>query len=66
MSDPEPDSIFRERLLRVVSKDDFDRAMRAKGRQLDALGRKYDVFRTGIPLPGFDGFKVDGSEEDDT
>ncbi|MCJ2048617.1 hypothetical protein [Methylobacterium sp. J-070] len=45
--------------MREVSQDDRDRVQRAQGKQLDAIGRKYDVFRTGVPLPGFDGFKDD-------
>ncbi|MCJ2093973.1 MULTISPECIES: hypothetical protein [unclassified Methylobacterium] len=59
MSDPETDDLFRERLLREVIEEDRDRVMRAQGKQLDAIGRKYDVFRTGVPLDGFDGFKDD-------
>ncbi len=59
MSDPEPDELFRARLLRVV--DDADRhvAQVGVGAQLDRLGRKYDVYRTGVPLKGFDGFRDD-------
>lgn len=57
MSEPEPDVVFRERLLREVDERDRDAAMKATGKQLDALGRKYDVFRTGVPLEGFDGFE---------
>jgi hypothetical protein len=28
---------------------------------LDAIGRKYDRFRTGVPLKDLDGFKGDRS-----
>jgi hypothetical protein len=52
MSDPEPDSAFRERLLRVVAEKDRLLAMVASGDDLDQLGRKYDRFRTGVPLRG--------------
>lgn len=64
MSDPEPDTDFRERLLREVPDGDRDLVIRASGRRLDALGRKYDVYRTGVPLDGFDGFE-DGVTEGD-
>jgi hypothetical protein len=64
MSDPEHDADFRERLLREVPEGDRDLVIGASGKQLDALGRKYDVYRTGVPLDGFDGFE-DGSTEDD-
>lgn len=57
MSDPEPDAVFRERLLREAAPEDRDRVGTAQGKELDALGRKYDVFRTGVPLDGFDGFE---------
>ncbi|MDN3574853.1 hypothetical protein [Methylobacterium longum] len=53
MSDPEPDDIFRERLLRVVAENDRHTALFARGSTLDLLGRKYDRFRTGVPLKGF-------------
>jgi hypothetical protein len=59
MSDPEPDSVFRERLLRVVAEKDRTSALVMSGANLDALGRKYGLFRTGVPLKGFDGFKDD-------
>jgi hypothetical protein len=65
MSDPEPDADFRERLLREVPDSDRDRVIGASGKQLDALGRKYDVYRTGVPLDGFDGFEDGGSDDDD-
>lgn len=50
MSDPEPDAIFRERLLRVVSEEVRPFVERACGAELDAIGRQYDRFRTGVPL----------------
>lgn len=53
MSDPELDSAFRERLLRVVAEKDRLLAMAASGDDLDQLGRRYDRFRTGVPLKGF-------------
>ena len=59
MSNPEPDAVFRERLLREVVEADRDAVMKAKGKVLDALGRKYSLFRTGAPLDGFDGFEED-------
>jgi hypothetical protein len=65
MSDPEPDADFRERLLREVSDGDRDLVISASGKRLDALGRKYDVYRTGVPLDGFDGFEDGGTEDDD-
>ncbi|MGH1571161.1 hypothetical protein ACRAWG_11310 [Methylobacterium sp. P31] len=64
MSDPEPDWAFRERLHRVVTEADRDLVTEAEGEQLDAPARKYDLYRTGVPLRGFDGFNEDGSEED--
>lgn len=65
MSDPEPDADFRERLLREVPDGDRDLVISASGKRLDALGRKYDVYRTGVPLDGFDGFEDGGTEDDD-
>ena len=50
MSNPEPDDIFRKRLLRVVADKDRHFALVAAGGYLDALARKYDRFRTGVPL----------------
>ncbi|SDO45375.1 hypothetical protein SAMN05216360_12335 [Methylobacterium phyllostachyos] len=64
MSDPEPDAIFRKRLLQVVADEDRHTAQVGVGAQLDRLGRKYDVYRTGVPLKGFDGFKDDITEDD--
>lgn len=52
MSDPEPDTTFRERLLRVVAEKDRLLALVASGYDLDQLGRKYDRYRTGVPLRG--------------
>jgi hypothetical protein len=65
VSDPEPDSAFRKRLLRVVAERDRQAAMVATGAQLDRIARAYDLFRTGVPLKGFDGFKDGGSESED-
>lgn len=64
MRDPESDADFRERLLREVPDGVRDLVIGASGKQLDALGRKYDVYRTGVPLEGFDGFE-DGSPDAD-
>jgi hypothetical protein len=61
MSDPEPDADFRERLLREVHDGDRDLVIRAAGKRLDALGRKYDVYRTGVPLGAFDGLEDGGT-----
>ena len=52
MSDPEPDSIFRARLLHVLSEKDRQTAMVVSGERLDTIGRKYDKYRTGVPLKG--------------
>ena len=52
MTAPEPDADFRERLLRVASADDRLLIIRANGAMLDTIGRKYDRFRTGVPLKG--------------
>jgi hypothetical protein len=52
MSDPEPDSAFRDRLLRVASEVDRPLVLVSTGSALDILGRKYDRFRTGVPLEG--------------
>ena len=64
MSDPELDADFRERLLREVPDGARDLVLGASGKQLDVLARKYDVYRTGVPLKGFDGFKDDVIEDD--
>ncbi len=64
MSDPEPDFAFRERLLRVVGEKDRQLAMASAGTRLDNLARKYGLFRTGVPLKGFDGFKDDVTGDD--
>lgn len=50
MSDPEPDSVFRERLLRVLTEAERQVAVVVSGDRLDNLGRKYDRFRTGVPM----------------
>lgn len=54
MSNPESDADFRERLLRVASADDRLLVIRASGAMLDTIGRKYDRFRTGVPLKGLE------------
>ncbi|TXM97799.1 hypothetical protein FV242_30590 [Methylobacterium sp. WL64] len=54
MSDPEPDAIFRQRLLRVVAEKDRRFALVAAGIYLDQLARKYGLFRTGVPLKGIE------------
>lgn len=54
MSDPEPDAVFRERLLRVVSEELRPFVERAAGAELDAIGHQYDRFRTGVPLKGLE------------
>jgi len=64
MSNPESDADFRERLLREVAEGDRDIVFGAAGKRLDELGRKYDVYRTGVPLDGFDGFEDGGAEDD--
>ena len=65
MSDPESDDHFRKRLLREVPEGDWDIVFRAAGKRLDALGRQYDLYRTGVPLDGFDGFEDSATEDDD-
>ena len=52
MSNPEPDDIFRKRLLRIVAEKDRHFALVAAGAYLDDLARKYGRFRTGVPLKG--------------
>ena len=52
MSDPEPDALFCARLLRVVAEKDRTLALVVRGAYLEALGRKYGRFRTGVPLKG--------------
>ena len=54
MSDPEPDAVFRERLLRVVSEELRPFLHKATGPALDVIGRQYDRFRTGVPLKGLE------------
>jgi hypothetical protein len=54
MSDPEPDSAFRDRLLRVASEIDRPLVVTSTGPALDILGRKYDRFRTGVPFKGLE------------
>jgi len=54
MSAPEPDELFRTRLLRVVADSERHLVRMAYGEFLDQIGRKYARFRTGVPLKGFD------------
>ena len=54
MSDPEPDAIFRERLIHLVDDELRPFVRIATGSELDVIGRKYDRFRTGVPLNGLD------------
>jgi hypothetical protein len=57
MSDPEPDAIFRKRLI-CLACDELRPFVRiATGSELDAIGRIYGRFRTGVPLKGFEGFR---------
>lgn len=54
MSDPEPDAIFRKRLI-CLACDELRPFVRiATGSELDAIGRLYGRFRTGVPLKGLD------------
>jgi hypothetical protein len=64
MSDPEPDDIFRARLLRVVAEIDRFFTLLAFGPRLDNIGRKYGCYRTGVPLNGFGASKDLGFEHD--
>jgi hypothetical protein len=50
MSFPEPDELFRARILRVVAENERHLVRMAYGAHLDHIGRKYDRFRTGVPL----------------
>jgi hypothetical protein len=52
MSDPEPDAIFRKRLICLVCDELRPFVRIAAGSELDAIGRQYDRFRTGVPLRG--------------
>ena len=52
MSDPEPDAIFRQRIIRLVDDELRPFVSIATGSELDAIGSKYDRFRTGVPLKG--------------
>ncbi len=61
MSNPEPDELFRARLLRVVADHERHLVRMAYGAYLDQVGRKYDRFRTGVPLKCFDSFQDQGS-----
>ena len=64
MSGPEPDAYFRERPLREVPDGARGLVLGASEKQLDTRGRKYSVYRTGVPLDGFDEFE-DGRIEDE-
>jgi hypothetical protein len=50
VSDPEPDAIFRERLIGLVEPELRPFVRIATGSELDAIGRKLDRFRYGAPL----------------
>lgn len=52
MSEPEPDRAYRARILEVASEEDRLKISVASGAVLDALGRRYDRFRYGVPLDG--------------
>ena len=54
MSEPEPDELFRVRILRVVADHERHLVRMAYGSFLDRIGRKYGRFRTGVPLKGLD------------
>ena len=54
MSDPEPDDVFRARLLRVVDPVDRPKVQVGVGPQLDRIGVRYDRLRTGVPLKDLD------------
>lgn len=54
MSDPESDADFRRRLLRVVGEELRPFVENAHGDELDAIGRQYNRFRTGVPLKGLE------------
>ena len=54
MNAPEPDELFRARLLRVVSEELRPYVRIAVGAELDAMGRNHNRFRTGVPLKGLD------------
>lgn len=63
MSDPEPDELFRARLLRVVSEELRPFVRIAVGAEFDAMGRKHNRFRTGVPLKGLNGSRDHHIEE---
>jgi hypothetical protein len=54
MSDPEPDAIFRKRLICLVCDELRPFVRIAAGPELDAIGRHYGRFRTGVPLTGLE------------
>lgn len=52
MSDQEPDAIFRKRLICLVGDELRPFVRIAAGSELDAIGRQFGRFRTGLPLRG--------------
>jgi hypothetical protein len=54
VSEPESDHDFRQRVFRVASEHDRPVVVIATGGMLDLIGRKYDRFRTGVPLRGIE------------
>ena len=52
MSYPEPDELFCARLLQVVADRERHLVRMAYGPFLDRIGRKYNRFRSGVPLRG--------------
>jgi hypothetical protein len=49
MNNPEPEDIFRKRVLRALAEEDRHFALVAAG---GYLARKHGRFRTGVPLEG--------------
>lgn len=49
MSDLEPDAVFRKRLICLVGDELRPFVRIATGSELDAIGRRLDRFRTGVP-----------------
>ncbi len=54
MATPESDEQLRARLLPVVSEELRPFVRIAVGAELDAMGRKHNRFRTGVPLKSLD------------
>ena len=50
MSDPEPDAVFRARLIGLVDAELRPFVRIAIGSELDAIGRRLDRYRYGVPL----------------